>query len=252
MAQKRMFSKTITSSSRFLMMPHSTQNLYFHLGMNADDDGFCEHFTVMRMTESKPDDLKILQVKDFVHVFDERVLVILDWKENNLIRLDRYTASKYLEIYKYELSQIEHGNLMATNGIPDDNQWLPQVRLGKVRLGKVRLGKVSISCEESEEKAVKFNQFWNDYDKKIDRTKCEKLWNKLNPDVYPIIFAHITEYVKATPDKKFRKNPETYLNNRAWENEIIFPVNNTGESKPTIDESLEYFEKLGRELGYES
>jgi hypothetical protein len=73
-----MFSKTITNSSQFLMMPQSSQNLYFHLGMNSDDDGFCEHFTVMRMTDSKPDDLKILQAKGFVHVFDDRVLVIRD------------------------------------------------------------------------------------------------------------------------------------------------------------------------------
>lgn len=220
MAKKRMFSKTITNSSRFLMMPHSTQNLYFHLGMNADDDGFCEHFTVMRMTESKPDDLKILQAKDFVYVFDERVLVIRDWKENNLIRLDRYTASKYLEVYKKELLEIQQGSQMATSGIPDDNQRLPQVRLGKVSLGKD-----SISCEETEGKADKFNQFWNEYDKKVNRVKCEKIWNKINPDVYPVIFAHITAYVKATPDKKFRKNPETYLYNQCWNDEIITPAN---------------------------
>ena len=127
MAAKRMFSKSITNSSLFLMMPQSSQNLYFHLGMNADDDGFCEHFTIMRMTESKPDDLKILQAKNFVYVFDDKVLIILDWKENNLIRCDRYTPSKYLDIYKAELSQINSG--------------IPLVSIGKDRLGKVRLGK---------------------------------------------------------------------------------------------------------------
>ena len=40
-----MFSKEITNSSKFLMMSLSAQALYFHLGMNSDDDGFCEHFT---------------------------------------------------------------------------------------------------------------------------------------------------------------------------------------------------------------
>lgn len=129
MAAKRMFSKTITNSSRFLMMPQSSQNLYFHLGMNADDDGFCEHFSIMRMTESKPDDLNILRAKQFVEIFDDHVLIILDWKENNLIRSDRYTPSKYLAIYKAEIKQIE-------SGIPNVNQMDTQVRLGKVRLGK--------------------------------------------------------------------------------------------------------------------
>lgn len=116
------------------MMPQSSQNLYFHLGMNADDDGFCEHFTLMRMTDSKPDDLKILQAKGFVRVFDDRVLVINDWKENNYLRSDRYTPSKYLDVYKEELKLLTASNM--DSGIPDGNQMATQVRLGKVRLGK--------------------------------------------------------------------------------------------------------------------
>lgn len=141
MANRRMFSKSITSSSRFLMMSQSAQNLYFHLGMNADDDGFCEHFTIMRMTESKPDDLSVLQARGFVKIFDEKVLVVTDWKENNYIQKDRYTPSKYLKIYKQELKQLADGQ-------PKDNRTDKkcirivskpdtQVRLGKVRKGKV-------------------------------------------------------------------------------------------------------------------
>lgn len=104
------------------MMPQSSQNLYFHLGMNADDDGFCEHFSIMRMTDSKPDDLKVLQAKGFVNVFDDRVLIIKDWKENNYLRSDRYVPSKYLGIYSKE---------MALLGIPTGNQRYTQDRIGK-------------------------------------------------------------------------------------------------------------------------
>ena len=126
-----MFSKTITNSSQFLMMPQSSQNLYFHLGMNADDDGFCEHFTIMRMTESKPDDLKILQAKGFVSVFDDKVLVILDWKENNYIQSDRYKPSRYLEIYKEQIKEI--GKNSQNLRLPGKNVYKmdTQVRLGK-------------------------------------------------------------------------------------------------------------------------
>lgn len=135
MANRRMFSKTITSSSQFLMMPQSSQNLYFHLGMNADDDGFCEHFGIMRMTESKPVDLQVLHSKGFVQVFDDKVLVIKDWKTNNFLRNDRYTPSKYLEIYNQEIKQlVEHNN---NEGIPVVYQRDTQVRLGKERIGKV-------------------------------------------------------------------------------------------------------------------
>jgi len=135
MAQRRMFSKSITNSSQFLMMPSSSQNLYFHLGMNADDDGFCEHFSIMRMTDSKPDDLKVLQAKGYVSVFDDRVLVILDWKENNYLRQDRYTPSKYLLIYKDEMKRLSSG--------------IPAVATGKDRLGKDRLGEVTKTSEET-------------------------------------------------------------------------------------------------------
>lgn len=136
MAQRRMFSKTITNSSQFLMMPQSSQNLYFHLGMNADDDGFCEHFAIMRMTESKPDDLKVLQAKQFVEIFDDKVLVIISWKENNYLRSDRYTPSKYLDIYKKEIKKLVSSRY--TSGIPKVDQLETQDRLGKDRLGKDR------------------------------------------------------------------------------------------------------------------
>jgi len=126
------------------MMPQSSQNLYFHLGMNADDDGFCEHFTIMRMTESKPDDLKVLQSKGFVKLFDDKVLVITQWKENNFIRKDRYTPSKYLEIYKNELKALSSGQ-------PNDNQRLPQVRLGK---SKVRLNTSEKTLKKEEDKPI--------------------------------------------------------------------------------------------------
>ena len=143
MANRRMFSKSITNSSRFLMMPQSAQNLYFHLGMNADDDGFCEHFTIMRMTDSKPDDLKILMAKEFVYIFDDKVLIILEWKENNYIQKDRYDPSKYLKIYKEELKALSNQAIlkMDTECIQDGYKLDTQVRLGKVRLGKERIGK---------------------------------------------------------------------------------------------------------------
>ncbi len=118
------------------MMPQSAQNLYFHLGMNADDDGFCEHFAIMRMTASNPDDLSVLIVKGFVHAFDEKVLVILDWKENNYLRSDRYTPSNYLETYKEDLLSLEEkGKQTLLFGIPDGRQSATQDRIGKDRIG---------------------------------------------------------------------------------------------------------------------
>ena len=148
-----MFSKSITNSSNFLMMPQSSQNLYFHLGMNADDDGFCEHFSLMRMTDSKPDDLKILITKGYVHVFDDKVLIVKDWKENNYLRNDRYTPSKYLAIYKDELDKL-------SSGIPVVDKVATQVRLGKDSIEEDRKESLSyldsLPKEESESLSLKF------------------------------------------------------------------------------------------------
>lgn len=147
MANRRMFSKSITNSSNFLMMSQSAQNLYFHLGMNADDDGFCEHFTVMRMTESKPDDLRALVERGFVFIFDQKVLIIKDWKENNYIQADRYTPSKYIETYKKEILALSAGNSCIQDVYKADTQ----VRLGKVSLENKETNKKTVSSSSLKE-----------------------------------------------------------------------------------------------------
>jgi hypothetical protein len=125
MANKRMFSKSITNSSAFLKMPATSRLLYYDLGMNADDDGFVEHFMVLRMTGASQQDLGVLELNGLIKIFDENVLWIKDWKENNYIRNDRYTPSKYLSIYSLD-----------TIGIPVG---IPEVDTGKNRLGKISI-----------------------------------------------------------------------------------------------------------------
>ena len=79
-----------------------------------------------------------------------------------------------------------------------------------------------------------FENWWNMYDKKIDRSKCEKKWAKLTDAERRACIAATPAYVASTPDIQFRRHPMTYLNNKSWENQII-PHNN-GTNKPTIDE----------------
>src|SRR5437773_10380944 len=66
MAQRRMFSSQIVTSDAFLEMPLTSQALYFHLGMSADDDGFVSPRKILRMTGAGEDDLKVLVAKHFV------------------------------------------------------------------------------------------------------------------------------------------------------------------------------------------
>jgi len=98
MAHKRMFSKDITGSDAFRDMPTSSQSLYFHLGMEADDDGFLGNYkSLMRAVGCSDDDLKILVSKRFLMVMKDGVVVVKHWRINNTIRKDRYIPTKYLE-----------------------------------------------------------------------------------------------------------------------------------------------------------
>lgn len=138
MAQRRMFSPDIVDSDAFLDMPTSSQVLYFHLAMRADDDGFVDPKKVMRLIGVGSDDLKVLLAKRFLLSFQNGVVVIKHWLIHNMIRKDRYKETRYLEEKKSLLIK-ENGSYteLATIGKPNGNQMAPQVRLGKVRLGKV-------------------------------------------------------------------------------------------------------------------
>lgn len=133
-----MFSRKITESDQFLDMPMSSQVLYFHVNMQADDDGFVGNVKMIkRMIGASDDDLKILIAKEYLIPFESGVVVIKDWKIHNYIRSDRYNET----FYKYEKSLLElDSNNSYLVGIPDVipevDQRLPQVRLGKDRLGK--------------------------------------------------------------------------------------------------------------------
>lgn len=147
MAQRRMFSNRITDSAKFLKMPLSSQALYFHLGLHADDDGVVEAFSVMRQTGAVEDDLRILVAKNFVNVLnDDLVAYITDWNENNRIRADRKVDSIYKDLLLEILPNIEltepkpRADTGKVTGRPMDNQWTGN---GPHRLGKDRLGKDS-------------------------------------------------------------------------------------------------------------
>ncbi len=133
MARKRMFDLEIVDTDLFLEMPQSTQNLYFHLGMRADDDGFVSNpKKIVKTIGANDDDLKILFLKQFIIPFESGVVVIRHWKLNNYLRKDRYVETIYKE-EKKQLIEDENGiyNLNCNIGIPNDNQRYTQYRKEK-------------------------------------------------------------------------------------------------------------------------
>ena len=135
MAQRRMFSPQIVDSDAFLDMPSSAQNLYFHLGMRADDDGFIGNpKKIMKIVSASDDDLKILLAKRFLLSFEDGVVVIKHWLIHNQIRKDRYHETQYLD-HKKTL-QIKDNMAYTDNWQPVGNQLATQVRLGKDSLDR--------------------------------------------------------------------------------------------------------------------
>ena len=67
-----------------------------------------------------------------------------------------------------------------------------------------------------------FEEFWNDYEKKVGKKdKLIPKWRKLYDTDKMKIREYIPHYKIAQPNKQYRKNPETFLNNKSWNDEII-------------------------------
>lgn len=109
MAERRMISKSIVTGTRFLRMPVSARELYFQLVLDADDDGVVEAFKVMRMTGASDGDLGVLIMQEFVIPLDmdDLIFYIKDWNEQNKLRADRKSNSRYIKLLHDTLPDVE-------------------------------------------------------------------------------------------------------------------------------------------------
>mgnify|MGYP001726081995 FL=1 len=139
-----MMSKKIIDTDNFLDMPQSTQCLYFHLLLRADDDGFIQSpKSIMRITGCKDDDLKLLIAKGFVIGFETGVIVIRHWRIHNYVQSDRYSKSELQEakcvelknkVYEVVESPINPDNTcMDTKCIQNGYDLDTQIRIDKIR-----------------------------------------------------------------------------------------------------------------------
>ena len=153
---RRMFSDKVVETDKFLDMPVSTQNLYFHLLMHADDDGFLGNpKTITRSIGAHQDDLKLLIEKGYLFVFEDGAIAIKDWFIHNYIPKDRYHETVYKEDKKkLEVTETQQYRLvtrkpivqdteskqvvdnMDTSCIQDDNKVYTEVKLSKDKLSK--------------------------------------------------------------------------------------------------------------------
>lgn len=139
MAERRMFARSVVLADAFLDLPGTTKILYFILGMGADDDGFINNVkSLMRLSGTKPKDLKLLEEQGYLYTFPSGVTVIRHWKIHNYIPKDRYHTT----VCREELGQLTIDKKgVYTLCIQSGDNLDTQDRLGKDRLGKDKLGK---------------------------------------------------------------------------------------------------------------
>ena len=131
MANRRMFSLSVVDTDKFLEMPATTQLLYFHLGMRADDDGFVSSpRKVLSFTNCTNDDMKVLISKGFIIPFESGIVVITHWKQHNYIQSDRYRKTIHLEERK-QLELVENVYKLNPNCIQNESEVEAQYRLSK-------------------------------------------------------------------------------------------------------------------------
>lgn len=188
MAEKRMFAKTLVESDAFLDMPLSTQALYFHLGMFADDDGVVNSpRRIQRTIGATDDDLRILIAKKFLIPFDSGVVVIKHWKLNNYIRSDRYKPSVYIS----ELSTLTlKDNGSYTTGDDGVPVGIPSPRQNRVDENKV---------DEAESVST------------IVALMTEEMWDKLDKHLSAGDIVSVIDHIDERVDVNTIKNPYNYI-----------------------------------------
>ncbi|WP_144313258.1 DnaD domain-containing protein [Streptococcus lutetiensis] len=164
-------------TDEFLELPPTTQTLYFFLNLEADDDGFVGNpKTIMRLTGTKNDDMKLLLDKNYVILFQSGVVVITDWLEHNSIRKDRKKDTRFIE-EKRQISIDNSGKYTwLTDWQPYDNQVTTKMqpngcigedRIGKDRIGKDRIGKDRIGKENINNATADFSEIYSYYQQEI-------------------------------------------------------------------------------------
>lgn len=192
MAERRMMSKSIIKSDTFLDMPATTQNLYFHMLLDADDDGFINApKSIMRMIGAKDDDMKVLAAKQFVIPFESGVVVIKDWKIHNYIQNDRYKPSTLPERDLINI-QKDKTYTLKSDVSRMDTECIQTVSIGKDRLGKVRLGEDRIGKD------------------RIGKVSIDTLCHVSHDDVDKSHF-EIIEYLNLKTGSKFKPTTKPYV-----------------------------------------
>ena len=233
-----MFAKTIIDSDAFLDMPLSTQSLYFHLSMRADDDGFVNNpKKISRMIGCGEDDLKLLIAKRFLLYFESGVVVIKHWLIHNTIRKDRKIPTNYQDEYQ-QLDKKDNGSYRKvndTNGLDrlvvnpqtNDNQVATKcphsvLECSVIESSVIKNNTPSVSVNDLKND---FEKLWSLYPNKKSKPRAFTAYKRAikdgvtNKEIQDGLLAYKKEIEIKGTDKQFIKHGGTWFNNQGWEDD---------------------------------
>lgn len=238
MAERRMFSKTIIDSDMFLDMPLSTQALYFHLSMRADDEGFINNpKKIQRMIGASDDDMKVLIAKQFIILFESGIVVIKHWRIHNYIQKDRFKPTMYVDEKShisekngvYDLSKMLTVSEMYPFCIQNVSKMDTQDRLGKDSLRQDNIGKYIEDVQQAEQSTTKSQKSKN---KKFVKPTVEEIRDYCIERKNNVSAQYFYDYYEAN-GWKVGKNPmkDWKATVRNWERRDFYS-NNSASSSP--------------------
>lgn len=217
MANKRMFTLKILDSDLFLEMPTSTQCLYFHLAMRADDEGFVGNpMKILRITNTSKDDLKLLIAKNLILTFrddTDGVIVITHWRMHNCISQNRFHETQYID-QKSQLRLRRNNAYSFTDGVPLDDSRIIESQAGEKALS---VSERKSSSKKKTEYSSQFKEMWEVYPKKRDKSQAYRQYQARIRDGYTaeeILMAvqnYADECRRAHRDEKYIKHAKTFL-----------------------------------------
>lgn len=241
MGNRRMISKTVTQTHRFLRLPLEAQALYFHLIQNCDDDGVVEAFPILRMIGANEDNLGLLVIKQFVKPLnDEMVYFVVDFHEQNTVRKDRYVPSIYKELLEENTDETTGKPLVnqtATAGLPN---------ISKDNESKYNLSKFNSREDESEKNGeisssaaddqldINIFEYYQERIGPLDGYQMEKLKDYIDFDKLEVML--IKRAIDRAADNS--KRGFGYINSilRAWAQNGIHTVAQQDEEQRKFDE----------------
>lgn len=241
MGNRRMISKTVTQTHRFLRLPLEAQALYFHLIQNCDDDGVVEAFPILRMIGANEDNLGLLVIKQFVKPLnDEMVYFVVDFHEQNTVRKDRYVPSIYKELLEETTDETTGKPLVnqtATDGLPN---------ISKDNESKYNLSKFNSREDESEKNGVNSSsaadsqldinifEYYQERIGPLDGYQMEKLKDYIDFDKLEVML--VKRAIDRAADNS--KRGFGYVNSilRAWAQNGIHTVAQQDEEQRKFDE----------------